>query len=99
MLYEPIPTPCCNVAYDQDGSGNCTILTSNAGHSECASNLTSNKGTATTHCSTDIENENENEVVDSETEIPAGICIPQYVLPWGGTSINKIAAKWRQRVK
>ncbi len=79
MSYEPIPTPFCNVAYDHDGSDNCTISASNAGHSVCASNLTSDKGTATTHCSTDIEIENKVGAV--EIEIPAGIFIPQHVLP------------------
>ena len=93
MSYEPIPTPCCNVAYDQDGSDNCTIVVSNAGHSFCASNLISDEGTATTECSTDTKIENE--VGAAEAEIPAGIFIPQHVLPWGGISTNKIAAKWK----
>ena len=97
MSYEPIPTPCCNVAYDKDGSNNCTIVASNAGHSVCTSNLTSDKETATTQCSTDIEIENE--AGAAEAEIPAGIFLPQHVLPWGGLSTNKIAAKWKQRVK
>ena len=91
MSYEPIPTPFCNVAYDQDGSDACTFVASNAGHSVCASNLTSDEGTATTHCSTDIAIENE--VGVAEAEIPAGIFIPQHVLPCGGITTNKIAAK------
>ena len=77
MLYELILTPYCNVAYDQDGSDECTIVASNAGHSECESNLVSDKGTATTKFS----------------KIAAGIFIPQRALPWGGKSTNKIAAK------
>ena len=93
MSYEPIPTPFCNVAYDQDGSDNCTIVASNAGHSACASNLTSDEETAATQCSTDIEVEHEAGAANAE--IPAGIFIPQHVLPWGGISTNKIAAKWK----
>ena len=97
MSYEPIPTPCCNVAYDQDGSNECTIVASNAGHSECVSNLISDEGTATTHFITDVKDKNE--VNDAETKISARIFIPQHVLPWGGISNNKIAGKWKQRVK
>ena len=97
MLNEPIPTTCCNVAYDQDDSDGCTIVASNDGHSECAINLIPDEGTATAHFSTDVKDENE--VNNAETEIPAGIFIPQHVLPWGGISNNKIAAKWKQRVK
>ena len=93
MLYEPIPTPYFNVAYNQDDSNKCTIIASNAGHSECESNLVSDERTATTQFSTDVENENN--VDDAKTEIPAGIFIPQHALPWGGVSANKIAAKWR----
>ena len=74
MLNEPIPTPCFNVAYDQDGSNKCTIVVSNAGQAECASNLISNEGTATTKFSTYIENGND--VDDAKTESPAGIFIP-----------------------
>ena len=69
MLNEPIPVPCFNVAYNQDGSDECTIITSNAGHSECASNLISDEGIVTTHFSTDAENENG--VGDYETKIPS----------------------------
>ena len=97
MSYEPTPTPFCNVAYDQDGSDDCTIVTSNAGHSVCASNLISDEGFATTQCSTHIEIESE--VGAAKAEIPAGIFIPQHMLPWGGISTNKIAAKWKRRVK
>jgi len=97
MLNEPIPNPYFNVAYDQGGSNECTTVASNAGRSECASNLTSDKGAATTQFSTDVENKNE--VDDAEIEIPLGISIPQHALPWGGVSTNKIAAKWKQRVK
>ena len=92
-MNEPIPTLCFNVVYDQDGSDGCTIVASNAGHSECASNLISDEGTATTHFSIDVKNENK--VANAETEIPAGIFIPQHTLPWGGISNNKIAAKWK----
>ena len=97
MLNEPIRTPYVNVAYNQDGSDECTIVASNAGCSECTSNLTFDKGTATPQFSTDAENEYE--VDDAEIEIPAGIFIPQHTLPWGGVSTNKIAAKWKRRVK
>ena len=97
MSYEPIPTPCCNVAYDQDGSDDCTIVAYNAGNSVCANNLISDDGTATTQCSTDIDIENK--VGAPETEIPAGIFIPQHMLPWGGISTNKITAKRKQRVQ
>ena len=96
MLYEPIPTPYCNVACNQDGSDDCTIVASNAGHSACASNP-SDEETATTQCSTDVKVENE--AGAAEADIPAGIFIPQHVLPWGGISTNKIAAKWKRRVK
>ena len=58
MLYEPIPTPYFNVACGQYGSDKCTIVTSNIGRSECASNLTSVKGTATTPFSTGTKNKN-----------------------------------------
>ena len=65
------------LVYDQGGSNKCTIVTSNAGHSECASNLISDEGTVTTHFSTDVKNENK--VANAETEIPAGIFISQQV--------------------
>ena len=97
MLNEPTPTSYFNVAYNQDGSDKCTIVASNAGRSECTSNLTSDEGTPATHFSADIKNENE--VDDAKIEIPAGIFTPQHTLPWGGVSTNKIVAKWKRRVK
>ena len=82
MLHEPIPTPYFNAAYDQDDSNECTVVASDAGHSECESNLVSDEGTATTQFSTDVENESN--VEDTKTEIPTGIFILQHALPWGG---------------
>ena len=75
----------------------CTIVVYNAGHSECGSNLVSDEGTATTQFSTDVENKND--VDDAKTKIPAGTFIPQHALPWGGKPTNKIAAKWKHRMK
>ena len=79
MLNEPIPTPYFNVACDQDVGNKCTIIVSKTGHSECESNLISDKGTATTQFSTDVKNENN--VDNAKTQIPAGIFIPQHALP------------------
>ena len=79
MLNELIPIPYSNVAYDQDGSNECTTVAFNAGRSECESNLTSDEGTATTQFSIDVENKNK--VDDAEIKIPAGIFIPQHALP------------------
>ena len=97
MLYEPIPTPYFNVAYDQDSSNECTIVPSNAGHSKCESNLVSDKGTVTVQFSIDVKKEND--VDDAKTKIPTGIFIPQHALPLGGKSTSKTAAKWKQRMK
>lgn len=33
------------------------------------------------------------------TTVPMGIFITQYALPWGVKSLNKIEAKWKQRIK
>ena len=97
MSYYSIPTPCCNIAYNQYGRNDCTIVASIAGNSLCANNLTSDKVTANTHCSTDIEIEYTLDV--AEVKIPEGIFIPQHMIPWGGISTNKIAAKWKRRIK
>ena len=79
MLYEPIPTPYFNVAYNQDDSNKCTIIASNAGHSECESNIVSNEGTTATQFITDVENNSD--VDDAKTGIPAGVFIPLHALP------------------
>ena len=93
VLHESIPTPYFNVACDQDCSDECTIVASNAGCSECASNLVSDKGTASTQLSTDVENNSG--VKNARTKIPTSIFVPHHALPWGGKSTNKVAAKWK----
>ena len=90
-------SPHFNVAYNQDGSDECTIVVSNAGHPECESNLVSDKGSVTTQFSTDVKNKSD--VEDAKTKIPTGIFILQHVLPWGGNSTNTTAAKWKWRMK
>ena len=91
ILHAPIPTPYFNVACDLDCSNKSTIVASKAGHSECVSNLISDKRTASTQLSIDFKNENN--VEDARTETPTGIFIPQHALPWGGKPTNKIMAK------
>ena len=91
VLHKPIPTPYFNVACDQDYSDKCTIVALNAGHSECASNFVSDKGTASTQLSTDVKNKCD--VEHARTEIPTGIFIPQHTSPWGGKFTNNIATK------
>jgi hypothetical protein len=50
-----------------------------------------------TQLSTDIESKSNDK--NAKTKVPAGIFVPQHALPWGDKSTNKIAAKWRQRIK
>ena len=97
VLHEPIPIPYFNVARDHDCSDECTIVALNADCSECASNLVSDDGTASTQLSTDVESKSN--VKNTRTKVPTGSFIPQHALPWGSKSTNKIAAKWRQRTK
>jgi len=35
----------------------------------------------------------------TRTTVPTDIFITQYALPWGVKSLNKIEAKWKQRIK
>ena len=70
VLHEPIRIPFFNVACDQDCSNECTIVASNASHSECASNLVSDKGTASIQLSTDVENKSN--VKNARTKILTG---------------------------
>ena len=58
VLHEPIPTPYFNAACDHDCSDGFTIVASNVVCSECASNLISDNGTASTQLSTDVEGRN-----------------------------------------
>ena len=97
MLHEPIPTPYFNVACDHDCSDECTIVTSNAGRSECANNLISDDGTVSTQLSTDLKSKSNDK--NTRTEVPMGIYIPQHAFPWGGKSTNKFVAKRKQRIK
>ena len=95
VLHEPVPTPYFNVVRDYDCSNECTSVASNAGRSECANNLVSDNGTTSTQPSTDIESESN--VENARTKVPTGIFI--HVLPWRGKPTNKMAAKWKQRIK
>ena len=97
MLHDTIPVPYSNTVHDHDCSNNCTIIVSNASHSEFANTHVSDNRTKSTQLSTDSETDGDDK--EARAKVSIGIFIPHHLLPWGGTSTNKTAAKEKKRIK
>ena len=97
IIYEPIPTPYHKPRNEDDHSDDCTVMGNNLTQTTCMNSDVSNDDTAATQPSTDIETDNGDD--KHGTNAPTRVVIPYYMLPWGGRSVNKTAAKWERIIK